>query len=178
MNFTGRGKAAGSVIYLCVGCVSSLRAKELWQGQIVRTSDRGFGFLQLVGRGNMPHLRFEHGEVAEPGRQTPSRVEVGDFVLVLLADDARHARRIWRLRPACRQNGSPHVNGSATRGVGVVTATPGHDWGFITELQTGNRFFVHQSDLRAGARIALGDQVTFLPTSTTKGPRAIEVRRA
>lgn len=184
MNLTGRGKAPASVMYLCVQCVPILRTKELWLGQVVRTGNRDFGFVQLRGPHAMGGLRFEYCDFAAPRRgKSQATPRLGENVLVLLGDDARHAERVWRIDATAQPNRNGQGNsGNGThrpsgngRRRGSVTKLGGPDWGFVTEFGTGRELFVHCNDLRGGARLSLGRQVSYLPAQTPKGWKACEV---
>jgi len=188
MNQSGRGKAPGSATYFCAGCVPLLRIKELWLGQVVRTGNQGFGFVQLHGASGLGGVHFRVADFVAVNGRSPeaAQPQVGDHVLVLLDDDPQHARRVWRVefvtrapqtgRPASRPapaavastNGHGRQAGSITK---VVTA----DWGFITEYGTGRELFVHRHDLRGRAGLVLGQRVTYLPAQTPKGLKACEV---
>ncbi len=174
MNLTGRGRAPGSVVYFCSRCVPMLQVKELWLGQVVRTGNLGFGFVQLRGAQALGGVRFLAQDCLDPatGGQATSQPRVGDSVLALLGDDATQVQKLWRLAPAQpRLNGSPSV-----RRHGVITTLKTPVWGFITEMQTGVSWFVHQKDLAGGGILATGLRVTFLPAHTPKGRKACEVR--
>lgn len=93
MNLTGRGRAPGSVVYFCHGCVPMLQIKQLFLGQVVRTGNLGFGFVQLQGPHGLGGLRFELDDCRDPVSGQPAGVlHVGDPVLVLLSEDASRAK--------------------------------------------------------------------------------------
>jgi len=203
MNHSGRGRAPGTAIYLCAGCVTSLRTKELWLGQVTRTGDCGFGFIQLKGSESMPHVHFYLNNFVLPGRGEANGVRplVGDTVLVLTGDDPAHALRVWRVvkagqpvsparnradqthrsRTDQRQRNHaapPQHNGTAKnqgRRSGSITKVVNADWGFITEFDSGRELFVHRNDLKGNGRLTLGRHVSYLPAKTSKGWRACEV---
>jgi cold shock CspA family protein len=176
MNFTGRGRAPGSVVYLCRRCVPMLQMKELWLGQVVRTGNLGFGYVQLQGAHGLGGLRFELRHCLDPVSGRPAAPQVGDPVLVLLSEDANHAKQLWSL-PAPRfaplDNG-PQSNGLRRRG--VVTTLKSPEWGFLVDQASGLPYFVHQTDVCGGQPLAVGQRVTFLPAQTPKGRKACEVR--
>jgi cold shock CspA family protein len=191
MNQSGRGKAPGSTAYFCGGCVPLLRIKELWLGQVVRTGNQGFGFIQLHGAGGLGGVHFRVQDFVAPGGRSSSAAtpHVGDHVLVLLDDDPQHARRAWRVQPVARApqngrpangpapNGSPGTNGHG-RQAGSITKVIADNWGFITEYGTGRELFVHRHNLRGRARLELGQRVTYLPEQTPKGLNARDVQAA
>jgi len=188
MNSSGSGKAPGSAAYFCAGCVPMLRIKELWLGQVVRTGNQEFGFVQLHGASGLGGVHFRTADfvAANGGSPKTAGPHVGDHVLVLLDDQPNHARRVWRVTPlgAAPQNGKPVPTASGNgalkpneqgRRRGSITTLVTSDWGFITEFGSGRTVFVHRRDLRHGARMVLGQQVTYLPAQTPKGLRACEV---
>ena len=170
MNLTGRGRAPGSVVYLCSRCVPMLKVKELWKGQIVRTGNLGFGFVQLEGAQGLGGLRFAVEDCLQGsnGHRPTQHPAVGDWVLVLLSEDATQARKLWQLP-------RPSANGAAPRRRGVIAVLKAPDWGFITEFETGRTYFVHQSDMVGAGPLAVGCHVTFRLAETPKGPKASEV---
>jgi cold shock CspA family protein len=190
MNLSGRGKAPGVVTYFCGRCVPLLRIKELWLGQVVRTGNLGFGFVQLRGPSELGGVHFRVSDFAAVGREPVAAApRVGDQVLVLLDDDAQHARRVWRVpvTAGAPHNGqaAPRAAGNGTgkeknqgRRTGTVTRVVTEDWGFITEVVTGRELFVHRRELRGGVRLVPGQRVTYLPAQTPKGLRACEVEGA
>lgn len=177
MNLTGRGRAPGSVVYLCRRCVPMLQMKELWLGQVVRTGNLGFGYVQLQGAHGLGGLRFELPDCLDPasGRPAPAP-HVGDPVLVLLSEDAHRVKQLWTL-PVARS--LPYPNGhqsNGTRRYGVVTTLKSPQWGFLVDQSNGLPYFVHQTDVWGGQPLAIGQRVTFLPAQTPKGRKACEVR--
>lgn len=172
MNLTGRGRAAGSVTYICLSCVPALQVKELWHAQVVRTGNLGFGFVQILGARGVPALRFNHLDCRHPSGHKGSRQppQIGERCLVLLASSLRRVLRVWRLPPP-----APAGRTRPAR-QGVITALKAPDWGFVTELGTGTSWFVHQTDVVGGRPLTLGQRVTFVPGHGPQGPKACEVR--
>jgi|GEM_PF-3310797 cold shock CspA family protein len=176
MNLTGRGRAPGSVVYLCRRCVPMLQMKELWLGQVVRTGNLGFGYVQVRGAHGLGGLRFELRHCLDAVSGRPSVPQIGDPVLVLLSDDASHAKHLWRLPAPCFAplGHDPQLNGP--RRHGVVTSLKSPQWGFLVDQASGLPYFVHQADVCGRRPLGIGQKVTFLPAQTPKGRKACEVR--
>jgi len=177
MNFTGRGRAPGSVVYLCRRCVPMLQMKELWLGQVVRTGNLGFGYVQLQGAHGLGGLRFELHDCLDPASGRPAtETHVGDAVLVLLSEDTSRAKQVWRLSNARSNPPSSGPQSNGLRRHGVVTTLKSPEWGFLVDQANGLPYFVHQADVDGGQPLAVGQRVTFLPAQTPKGRKACEVR--
>ncbi len=175
MNHSGRGRAPGSAFYFCAACPASKQGKELWLGRVIRTGAKGFGFLSLDGLPAVDAVHFRHLDVVSPtGSADP--LQRDDRVLVLLATDPQRARRVWKLRRP-ESNGRANTNGQGDRHRGIITRVVDPAYGFLTEIGSGEDYFVHCSQLAEGIRWEAGEKVTFRPVRTVKGTQAHEVRR-
>lgn len=162
MNLTGPGRAAGSVIYFCGSCAPAHRVRELWQGKILRTGTRGFGFIALSGPQELDPVHFRDDDCLSPSRggdRPAGKPHVGASVLVLLGDDASNAARVWLLvaaspqpsRPERRSPGSDRArsNGQHSRVGRPVSGQSGAS-------SNGSRSSSEGSSRRRGSIVRLG----------------------
>ena len=90
--------SAASVVYVCSRCVPMLQVKELWLGQVVRTGNLGFGFVQLQGLGGTGWAAVLRSGCLDSatGRRADRQPGVGDWVLGLLGNSGELGK-LWRL---------------------------------------------------------------------------------
>jgi len=174
MKLSGKGQYPGSVVYVCGCCPPEAQVKLLWAGRVVRTGLLDFGFVQIPGLTGLAPLRFYLQDCSYPCSPPPAIPNLEDQVLAMIRPDILAVRRLWILSPASprvKRNASCH----STRRHGVVTALKSAQWGFLVDEQTGEAYSVHQSQVRSGGQLAVGQRVSFRPAFTPQGNVACEV---
>jgi cold shock CspA family protein len=58
--------------------------------------------------------------------------------------------------------------------IGIVVHWQTH-WGFIEVARRGSWYFAHVADLLDAEQLEVGQRVRFVPTPTSRGPRALGV---
>lgn len=186
MNLAGVGRAAGCMAYFCTTCPDNYRVKELWKGTVVRTGNRGFGFISLTGllSSNTVHFWSNTYFHVNGTIEASTAPEVGASVLVALSN-SESAVRVWEiatvnvLRPSqqnlTKPSNRPAAANQLDRQLGVVMKLNAHDWGFISAYRTGEELFLHRSQWASACALLPGTEVSFVARQTPKGLAACDV---
>ncbi len=171
INYTGQGRAAGSHLYLDH---HSGTMHEVFVAVVEQT-----GMYYSLGRvpenAGMGLIRVDHNMLDGSGR-----TQIGEVLLVgplHFTPSGLRADAAWRGPVAT--NGEARKPGHSVRKTGMITEVPiTGSYGWITAEGSGDRVFVHGTQLRRGAKLAVGQRVTFIQAKTDRGHAAFDVEPA
>jgi cold shock CspA family protein len=155
---------------------TSGRTLELYFAQVERTGPL-FSLGRVANNQAIGPVRIDHGVVHGFGT-----VSMGDLLIVGPLDflpEGPRATAAWRVQ--VQTNGSlfPHNTPVPTRHdrhFGVITRVNDFGaYGFVSDERTGSTVFVHATQLRMGARLQVGQRVSYVLATNPRGPAAFDV---
>jgi cold shock CspA family protein len=172
INKAGAGHAAGSTSYFNHNTGQTL---DLFHAQVLQVGPV-FALTAVVNNEALGKVRVDHHLLNGSGpAQLGDELIIGPLEFLPAGPRAQAA---WRTRLDGHQRQQPNHCASPKRCRGVVTrVAPTGNFGQITETPDGRPFFVHHSQLQAGAMLRIGFPLSFLPAKTPRGWSALAVRR-
>lgn len=172
INYTGDGRTKGSLMYLDAMTGSLL---ELYYAQVERTGP--VYSLARVANNSLGTVRIDHVSLNGAGP-----VIIGDLLIIgclQYLPEGPRATEIWRapvtpVVPTVVPVAPPVPQIGRQFGV-IISVHPFGTYGKIANERTGGLVFIHQSQLRHGARLLQGCRVSFVEGMNHKGPAAFDV---